>query len=344
MATFVGVLVVAGAGLLMGSAVWPMKVMRRFQFEHWWFWGMLVGLILIPWLVTLVFCPHALAAYRTVDASVLVKGSLFSLAWGIANVLCGLCFVRIGFALTGGILAGLGVSVGVTMPMIFKGSGLFSEAPNLGSTAGRAVLAGVGVMLAGVVFTSLAGFGRERALSNAEKRPGGFGIGLIMAAVSGILSAGLSLSFVYTQGPVVAAMKARGAGDIPANFAVWAVGLLGGAFVNISYPVYLMFRNKSWSVLVGNGREAGMAALIGVNFCVAAALMGKGMLLLGALGASVGFGIQQGMQMLGNQGVGFLSGEWRGVRGAPRRQMYIAIVILIVAAMIMAYGNTLAKG
>ena len=54
--------------------------------------------------------------------------------------------------------------------------------------------------------------------------------------------------------------------------------------------------------------------------------------------------IQQGMQMLGNQGVGFLSGEWRGVYGAPRKQMYLAIVILIMTAMILAYGNTLAKG
>ena len=59
------------------------------------------------------------------------QANLFALAWGVANILCGLCFVRIGIALTGGILTGLGVSVGVTLPMIVKGSGLFSEAPSL---------------------------------------------------------------------------------------------------------------------------------------------------------------------------------------------------------------------
>ncbi|MBZ5561854.1 MAG: hypothetical protein LAP13_05475 [Acidobacteriia bacterium] len=343
MSTFLGILVVTLAGLLMGSALWPMKVMRRFEFEHWWFWGMSVGLVLIPWLVTLLFCPHAISAYRTVDTSVVVKGNLLSLAWGIANVLCGLCFVRIGFALTGGILAGLGVSVGVILPMILKGSGLFSAAPSLGSLAGRTVLAGVGVMLVGVVFVSLAGFGRERALKNFDKHSGGFGTGLTMAAISGVLSAGLGLSFVYSQGPIVAAMKAGGAADIPANFAVWAVGLLGGAFVNISYPVYLMTKNRSWNILVESWREAALAALIGLNFCGAVALMGKGMLLLGALGASVGFGIQQSMQMLGNQGVGFLSGEWRAVHGVPRKQMFIAIVILLAAAILMAYGKTLVK-
>ena len=45
------------------------------------------------------------------------------------------------------------------------------------------------------------------------------------------------------------------------------------------------------------------------------------------LGASVGFGVQQAMQMLGSQTVGFASGEWRAVGGTPRRQMYLAIIL-----------------
>jgi hypothetical protein len=83
--------------------------------------------------------------------------------------------------------------------------------------------------------------------------------------------------------------------------------------------------------------------LIGTYTIVGVPLMGKGMLLLGVLGASVGFGIQQAAQMLGNQSVGFISGEWRGVHGTPKMQMYAAILILIVAALVMAYGNSLAK-
>jgi hypothetical protein len=49
------------------------------------------------------------------------------------------------------------------------------------------------------------------------------------------------------------------------------------------------------------------------------------------------------MQMTGTQLLGFISGEWRGVHGRPRKQMYLAIMILIVAAVIMAYGNRLAE-
>ena len=133
-------------------------------------------------------------------------------------------------------------------------------------------------------------------------------------------------------------------GSIAATFAVFAVGLFGGALVNIGYAVYLLTKNKSWNVFAQSGKELALAVIIGVDFSVAVALMGKGMLLLGALGGSVGWGIQQAMQMTGTQALGFISGEWRDVRGKPRVQMYLAIAILIAAAVILAYGNTLAKG
>jgi len=50
------------------------------------------------------------------------------------------------------------------------------------------------------------------------------------------------------------------------------------------------------------------------------------------------------MQIVATQGVGFVSGEWRQVSGRPRQLMLFAVVILLIAAIIMAYGNTLAKG
>jgi hypothetical protein len=313
-------------------------------------------------------------------------------------------------ALTGAILTGLGVSVGAIVPMVFKGSGLFKGAADLGSHAGLAVLCGVVIMLVGVVLASFAGFGRDRQLRKTQATSGGFLGGLIMTVVAGVLSTGTAFAFVYSQDPIVANLSmvragrtititvdgnkeisgryevrsdgtislpgvgtvavgglnalhaserigamlaADGAvkrpevridtGSIAVTFAVFAVGLLGGALINIGYAVYLLTRNKSWHVFAQSWREIGLAVVIGINFCLATMLMGKGMLLLGALGGSVGWGIQQAMQMTGSQAVGFISGEWRGVTGKPRSQMYLAILVLIIAASLMAYGNTLAK-
>jgi L-rhamnose-H+ transport protein len=327
----------------MGSGAWPYKLMRKYQFEHWWFIAMLIALVIMPWTIALAGCPNFIGGAREIPMSALIKANLFATGWGVANVLCGLCYLRIGMGLTGAILTGLGVSVGTIIPMVFKGSGLFKDAPDLGSPASLAVLAGVGVMLIGVLFATFAGFGRDRELKKQQATSGGFVIGLMMTAAAGVLSAGLALSFVYGQGPVVEAMKANGAGEISANFAVWALATLGGAAVNVGYAVYLLNRNKSWHVLGQSVKEAALAVIMGVTMSVAIALMGRGMLMLGVLGASVGFGIQQAMQMTGTQAVGFISGEWRGVPGRPRMQMYAAIGVLIAAAVIMSYGNTLAK-
>lgn len=405
-----GVFVVALGGLVMGSGAWPFKLMRKFQFEHWWFVGMFVGLVAMPWAITLLGCPGAIEGLRRVPLEAILLANVFALGWGVANVLCGLCFVRIGVALTGAILAGLGVSVGSIVPLVFKGSGGFEDAPDLLSRAGLTVIFGVAVMLAGVVTAAKAGFARDRELAKAAQPSGGaFLGGLVMTIVAGVLSTGTAFVFIYSQGPIVSNLsvvrpgqtvkvtakgmpelsgerrveedgtlrladgiavlagglraseaarrieekiaEARGAnaptvavdtGSIPANFGVWAVGLAAGALVNLAYAAYLLTKKRSWGVLLERPGEILLAVVIGVNFSVAVALMGKGMLLLGAIGGSVGWGIQQAMQMTGSQALGFLSGEWRGVSRGPKSAMALAIAILLVAAGILAYSRSLA--
>lgn len=339
MPTLWGAIVVGLAGLSGGSSVWPLKVIRRLQFEHWFLVSMFVLLVALPWSITLAFCPNAIHAYRQVDPTAIIYANICSLAWGLANILASLCFIRIGVALTGGFITSLGMAIGVLMPLVVKGSGQFDAAPGLTTHSGRLLLFGVFIMIVAAVFVSLAGFGRDRALVKMKKQPQGFLAGLVMAVIAGITAAGMPLAFVYGQGPIVAAMKAQGANDIPANMAVWAIGLLGAAVINIVYPIILMARNKSWRVLIENPKEVGLAVIQGAQGCLAVLLLGKGMLMLGVLGASVGFGIQCTMQTVGNQGLGFLSGEWRGIHGKPRKQMYGAIALVLLAAGIMAYAN-----
>jgi hypothetical protein len=336
----VGLLVVILAGLCIGFAPVPLKRMQRFQYEHWAFIAMLTGLVLIPWAITLKACPDAWGGLRAVGPSVLLKANLFSIGWGIANVLFLQCLVRIGVSLTSGIVGGMTVALGVLVPVIFKGTGAFHDAPAIGSPAGWAVLGGVGITLLGVFLAARAGMARERQLANQAKSSGSFAVGLAMAITAGFLGSGISFSFVYSQGPIVEAMKARGAGDFAANVSVWAAALLGGALVNVLYPAYLMTRNKSWFVLGQNPREVVLAVLLGTAFIAGFSLLGKGMLLLGALGASVGFGVQQSVQMLGNQAVGFAYGEWRDSSPVT---MYCAVGLLILAIGILSIGNSLAR-
>jgi len=339
---WIGVAVVMLSGLIMGTSPWPLKLMRHFRYEHFGFISMLVALIVLPWAITLLYCPEPFAALAMVDTIVLLKANLLAFCWGIAQVLAMLCFVRIGVSLTYGILCSVGAGVGVIVPMIIKASGVFQDGPDLFSLPGFVILVGTIIMVCGVVFASMAGAGREKSRNQSAgeaqgaKRSGKFAVGLFMVIVAGVLSVGWGCAFTYFQAPIIEAMKEHGAARFPASIAVWAVALLGAALPNVLYPIVLMTRNKSWRTLAAHPGEIALSVGYGVLFFVPSALLGEGMLRLGPLGASVGWGLVQGALILGGQALGFLSGEWRGVVGKPRQQIYIAIALLIVAMSIMA--------
>ncbi|MEI6077334.1 MAG: L-rhamnose/proton symporter RhaT [Verrucomicrobiota bacterium] len=334
-----GILGVTLSGLISGSGAWPMKLMKRYQFEHWWFVGMFSGLVLFPWLVVVIFCPNLVAALKCIPCETLWKANAWATCWGVANVLCGLCYVRIGMALTTAILSGVGICLGVTLPLVFKGSGVFHSAPRLLSPAGFLIGAGAVVALLAVVLAGFAGHERERVRGRSSAGAGNYFASLILALMAGALSCGYTFSFIYSQGPIISSLKSQGAGDLVAAFAVWALALAGGALVSVGYAGWRLTRNKSWSVLLASPTEFCLALMIGLNIAVSIAFLGPGMLLMGALGGSVGTGLQQVAWMLGGQGVGLISGEWHGVNGQSRQRILLAMGLLVFAALLMACGN-----
>jgi hypothetical protein len=331
-----GTITASLGGAAAGSLGWPMKLMDKFQFEQIWFVGMLFGLVMVPWTITFLFCPNAFSALNSVDFSVFIKANIFSLAWGIGNVLMGISLVRIGSSLSFAILSGVGIPLGVIIPMLFKGSGVFEQSPDLYSPTGMVILVATVLMIVGVVFVTLAGFGRDKVLKTKNKMAGGFLGGLIMCLISGICSVGPAFAFVYSQAPIRSAMIEQGAGEWPASIAVWASSMLLGVIVNIVYPAYLMTKKRTWHALREKPKEIGLSLIVGLNLFLAFALWGLGMLLLGPLGASLGFGLYFSFQIIAAQCLGWISGEWKGVKGKPIYMMVIAIAILLVASGIMA--------
>jgi L-rhamnose-H+ transport protein len=346
MEIIIGLVFVTLAGFGTGASAWPMKVIKDFHFEQYLFFSMLLAIVIYPWLFVLINVPDPVLVIKTVGFKPLLVSNLLTIAWGVANVLYMICVLRIGAALTGAILSAMAMSVGVIMPLILKGSGLFNNAPDLLSKPGFLIMTGLIVIIIGVALVSKAGFGREKVLNSEngqtkkEQASGNFLQGLLLAILAGILSSGLGLAFVYGQGPIIEAVKQQGVGEIVSNVTVWALVCVGGALVNILYAAFWMTKKKSWKLLFTRKDELMYGAVLGAQFIIAVILMGRGMVLLGILGASVGYGIQQSMQVVGNQVVGFFSGEWKLVKGKPRVTMYIALVVILIAVIILAYSNT----
>jgi len=335
---FGGLLLVMLAGTLASSCSAPIKLMRRFGYEHWALVSSLSGMVLLPWLI--LGCSAEVGkVVAAIPAAVLLKANLFSFAWGIANVLAMLCLVRIGFCLSIGILIGIGLPVGVLVPVFLRGSGAFAQAPSLFSSSGWFILAGVLVMLGAVVLITLAGFGRDRARATAGPGGAGFAVGLAMAATAGILQVGLSFAFVYSQGPINAALTAHGVGALGSAAGIWALTLPGGALVNLVYPLWRLGCNRSWAVFFAAPEEIVFSVAMGVMFMAFVILLGIGMRTMGALGASVGFGVYQAMQVAGSQAIGWLGGEWRDVPAAPKRLMVLALLLLLLAVGCFSIGK-----
>jgi L-rhamnose-H+ transport protein len=342
-----GILITTLAGLIMGLSPTPLKFIKQFKYEQFGFISMLVALIIIPWFFTFFSCKDLFAVISEIDKNLLIKANIFSLGWGIAQILAMLCFIRIGVSMTYGILCAIGASVGVITPMIFKASGIFSKAPDIISKAGITVLIGVLIILLGIFFASLAGFEREKLQDNKNSetkvKSGNFSIGLIMVIISGILSAGWGFAFAYSQGPIVEILNKHEVGEFSSKIIVWAFILFGAGLVNVIYPGYLLTKNKTWHILINNNKEVLIAISYGLLFFIPSILLGKGMLLLGTLGASVGWGITQGSIILGGQILGFASGEWKGIMGRPRKYIYLASGILLISMIILSLGNFFAQ-
>jgi hypothetical protein len=412
MTTLLGFSAVAASGLLVGAGNWPYKLMRTYRVEHWMLLGTFIGMVVIPWTVILWGCPNAFECLTNIPTADLVKSNLFSIAWGISVILSCLCYVRIGIGLTIALLVGLGIPVGTLTTLVFKGSGLFHDAPALDSKAGLTILGSVLMMIAGVVLAALAGFGREQQQHKIRPSTGSFAGGLVMMVISGLLVGAMNFAFVYSQDSILGnlslirpgdsisvvvtgdnveqingayAVDSKGAitlpglgylplegasawhaarqieqhyaatqsaksvrahvetGSIPAAFGASVIPLFGGTVVACGYPIFLLFRNQSWSLFLQGGWDVPLVIIMAFTNSASFLLWGKGTLMLGAIGASIGWGISQATKVVGSVGLAYVSGEWHGVKGKPLTQMRVAVVILITAAIIMAYGKTLSS-
>ncbi len=321
------------AGIAVGLSAAPIKFMSKYRYEHWAFVNAFAALIVLPWCMAFALCPDLTGALGDVSAAAYLKANLWSLSWGVANVLCGLCYVRIGVSLTMGLLTGVGLPVGVLLPMVFKGSGQFATAPSLFSPIGWALLTLTLALVFSVALMAKAGFERERG---GLKTSGSFKGGLLMAITAGVLQVGLSFAFVYSQGPLMEALKVRGAGESGAIAAVWAATLPGGALVNMLFPLFLILRGHTARMLLFP-KDFCLTLVMSSFFVTCLLCMGNGMRMMGALGASLGFGLYQGFQTLSSQGVGVFSGEWQGVTGRTKALMVSAVVLMLAAVSIMAF-------
>jgi L-rhamnose-H+ transport protein len=343
MSLLIGFILVLLSGVMAGSALSPIKFVRKYRFENYWLIYGLTSTVVIPWALALSATPHLFRIYSQLPWKVLLLPPAFAFSWGIASMLGGLCVSRIGLSLSYALVIGMGASAGSLVPLLY-----FSP-QTLHTPAGHCILLGIAVMLGGLVLVTWAGLQKEAqvagnaATDNREDHGGArrhsYPAWVLIAVLAGLLSAGLNFSFAFGQDVAVAA-QAAGASRALSTYPVWALAMLGGMIPNLVYPCVLCFTNRSWGVFRASpNSDLGLSILLGVLFMGSTVLYGLGAVRLGLLGTSVGWGIMQIMQIVVGNLSGFLTGEWKLAGVKSVRWMLAGVAVLVIASTIMAYGN-----
>jgi L-rhamnose-H+ transport protein len=235
-------------GLAAGSFYIPFRRVRGWSWETYWLVGGVFSWIVAPWVFASLLVPGFWDLLRQTPRSVLFWAYCFGLLWGVGGLTFGLTMRYLGIALGVAIALGYCAAFGTLVPPLFSGD----MAGILTSVSGRVILIGVGVCLAGIAVSGLAGMSKERELSPAEKQATiaefSFVKGILVATVAGVMSACFAYGLAAGK-PIAAAARARlieqRSADVWQNLPVLVVVLLGGFTTNFIWCLILHARNRS---------------------------------------------------------------------------------------------------
>jgi L-rhamnose-H+ transport protein len=329
-----GIAVVTLAGILNGSFAAPMKLMSGWRWENSWSIFALSGLIIFPWIINFATVPNVASVYAGASPSTLIKVVLFGLLWGVGATLFGLGISRVGMALGFAVILGITASFGSLLPLAI----LHPE--QLVAKRGLALIAGTAVMVLGLVLLALAGRIREHDLGTSNGVRSGFTIGLVICILSGIFSSMMNFSFVFGDELRLRALQAGASNAMAAN-PIWALTVTGGFVANFLYCVYLLNKNRTWSVF----REGNpsvywpLGIAMGLLWFGGTVFYGTGAASLGSLGAIVGWPIFMTIDIIAGLFWGAVSGEWKGASRRALVYNWMGVAVLLVAIALISAGN-----
>ena len=342
-----GVLIFAIGGLAGAVFYLPFRKVRGWAWESYWLVYAVTGLFVVPVVLALATSPNLLSVLQAAPRSELLYCYLCGAMWGVGGLTWGLMIRYLGVGLGLALGCGITSAAGTLVPRLLAGDigRLFQPG------AGIVSFVGVLVSLAGIVVVGLAGMSKERELPEEEKRKSvaefNFAKGIRSAVFSGLMSSAMGWGLV--GGPTIQTLAES---TLPATSRTWSgmpvlvVVLLGGLTVNVTWCLYLNFRNKT----TGDYAKAGaplsgnfvFAAIAGAIWCSQFICFKTGEPAMGKT-AYVGWALLMACQILFSSLIGaFFLGEWRATGGRTRALLAAGLVLLILTAVISGYSGYLA--
>jgi L-rhamnose-H+ transport protein len=328
------------ASFFLGSFGIGFKYNKPLAWENFWSIHALVGMILFPVIWASIVVPHLWTVISQSPPEALIKCMGFGFLWGIGGMLFGMSIKYVGASMTYGVVMGVCGVLGSIIPLF--------QIPNVSDKEGFSlILLGNAVLLVGVALIAWAGIMREKrqqqagVLVEGVKTGKDFWKGMLIVLSSGILSSFINIGFANAGGIVDNAISH---GTLPRNasLASWVVVLSGAFIFNLIYVVVEMFRNRTWHLYkAANSSNAyKWAILSAILFFGYAGIYGQGTVLLGKIGAIVGWPILLALSLIFSNLWAVKTGEWKGYNKLLYA-VFAGVMVLIGASAILAYANGL---
>ncbi len=331
------ILLVLIAAVMNAAYSLPMKLNKKWQWEHSWFAFSILGVGLVPTLIAVATVPQLWSTYSSVSNGILVLMALFGAGWGVSLVFFGLSLRRLGLAITFAVSLGTSAAVGALTPLVAQHS------ERLLTRQGGWILIGVLVILIGVGLCGLAGYRREheRQQERSISRQG-FRQGLIHAFLSGILGSMLNLGLAF-GGSIQRAAQQHGASPAMMSNAVWLPCLYAGLVPGVVYCYYLMRQRKNVTqlTLAGTWYYWPAAASMGLLWFGSIILYSISTVKLGALGPVIGWPLFLGAIVIASTVLGAATGEWTNTGKSPIKIMIYGVSCLVLAMVVLGYASDL---
>ena len=337
----IGSLIFALGGLAGAVFAVPFRKIKNVQYESYWLFYALAGLLVFPLILGLATCPACFKVIGGAKPAVLAQCIGFGALWGLGGLTWGLMIRYLGIGLGLAIGCGLCSATGTLIPPIVTG-----HAGDLVKDAGACtVLAGVVGSLLGIALVGLAGKFKEGELTEEQKKAAvaefDFKKGMLVALFSGIASAGMNFG-LQSGGALEAAAKEAGTPAAWCGMPVLMVVLWGGLIVNVAWCLWQNKKNGSFGdygkMFGGNFAAIVLAALAGVIWACQFACQKIGEPQMGDL-KYIGFAVVMGSSIFFSSLLGLLMGEWKGTGAKTKGALALGILVLLVSFCVISYGS-----
>ncbi|WP_439698778.1 L-rhamnose/proton symporter RhaT [Mucilaginibacter sp. AW1-7] len=345
-------------GFASGSFYIPYKKIKGWAWESYWIVGGIFSWFIVPPLAAWLTIPGFANIISHTSTSVIGWTYLMGLLWGIGGLTYGLGVRYLGVSLGSTIILGLCSVFGALIPSVYydlvpkAGKDTFSMM--LHNQWGQLVLLGILLCVAGIIICGKAGMMKEKELSSDktianENKDYRFGLGILVAVVSGVLSACFNFGIEAGKSMADTANHLWQAGHpgqgnfLYQNNVTYIIILWGGLTTNFIWCMVLNARNKTFGNYTDKKtpllKNYLFAALAGTTWFLQFFFYGMGESKMGN-GASSWILHMAFIILIANTW-GLMLKEWKGVSKKAFTTVIAGIAVIILSVLVVGYGNSL---